>query len=234
MRLDIAIAQSFVAWGRPIVRGELPADGFDRFAAERGWARHCVIETPEARFEDAAAWLGSLRTAGRLPALGPDLCVESRGPEDALTFLPTLTNAPPGPNGKAQFDVTFRSGATRKLDPAGEVALEPAALALEKVLESLIALGKRADLGGWLTNFEGTLAELHSGPEADWLAVPLTAPPRARALAVAATRADVFGGMGSWNDFWLEDSALEHERSVCSSALYVAMRDAVRASANAC
>jgi hypothetical protein len=55
MRLDIAIARSLVAWGRPGVRGEIPLDGFDRFATARRWARRCVIETPGARFEDAAS-----------------------------------------------------------------------------------------------------------------------------------------------------------------------------------
>ncbi|PWE17826.1 hypothetical protein DDZ18_05575 [Marinicauda salina] len=53
-----------------------------------------------------------------------------------------------------------------------------------------------------------------------------------RALLEASTMAWVFGGMGSWNDFYpSEEKAAEYER--VSEALYRAIQDAQLAAVNA-
>jgi hypothetical protein len=58
-------------------------------------------------------------------------------------------------------------------------------------------------------------------------------PLAARQLVAAATRAWVFGGMGSWNDVWFANPALVQRYKALTPALFEAVLSAIVDGANA-
>ena len=88
----------------------------------------------------------------------------------------------------------------------------------------------------WADVFEGALADAPAAPtdggdEFDLL--PVTASDAARSLAAMASRAWVFGGMGSWNDVGVSDPAARETYERVSEDLYQAVLQALVAATNA-
>ena len=232
MRLDLAVLRTLVAYGRPIVRGELPLDACDRVLTEKRWIRASEIVRGEETFLDTGAFFARGREEGWVPTLSTALALELWLETEVEAFLSSLARRPDAVSPAAAFDLFLRSTGRRPKGAAPETSVAEATELLEDVLEALVALGERTSLGGWERGFAETLALLEAGAASDWDALPLGAPADVRALAAAAERADVFGGMGSWNDFVLDDPVLEAERGRLSARLFEAVRVAVVVSTN--
>ncbi len=119
--------------------------------------------------------------------------------------------------------------AVPKVDAA--VADRAAAAAdLERALNGALKYARDKALEPWDAAFAGALVALHEGPKPplgglDAVFDRLYRKESAR-LLTAVSRADVFGGMGSWNDLGLDDDP-EYVR--VSEALFAALRPAVLA-----
>jgi hypothetical protein len=118
---------------------------------------------------------------------------------------------------------------------AGDVAEEARLLAA--ALGDIAAFARSAPEGsgapGWVDAFDGARALLDAAsvpaPFASTFGGSGTSPPALRLLA-AASAADVFGGMGSWNDLGIADDA---EYGRVSQALFERLRPCLLAAVNA-
>lgn len=101
------------------------------------------------------------------------------------------------------------------------------------VLTEIAALADRTGYDNFADVFRQALTSL-SSPNAQGalLLVPEQYPLAARQLIDAAASAWVFGGMGSWNDLYIENDADYHEYERLSSALHTALYRAVSAAVN--
>lgn len=93
----------------------------------------------------------------------------------------------------------------------------------------------RADIAttNWQAVFDGALQALDSAEPPPSDSLPDTGfGLEARQLMASATRAYVFGGMGSWNDLGWEDAARNAEYNRVSGALYAAVKSAIGAASN--
>jgi len=225
-----------VAWGNACLRGTLSPDELDRW-----WPRTRFVRTLGFRDGDRAlgpqAWLAERQADGasrlRLDARGIVGCESVLACADAAVSawrqrwdrIPDAKEAP-------WFDAVFtREAPPSELPPPSRSADEVLA-ELTNALQGLVTLSERADLSHWGSYFARVLAVARGElVEGDSL-LPPTAAPEVHQLARAANLADVFGGMGSWNDFEpLRDPASESERERCSSLLFTSTRAALAATA---
>lgn len=212
-------------WGRPVVRGELPLAGLEALLARTT----CTFEDETGRWDTVGAWLMHLRQSGALPEARPGIELQTiRG--DTADFLVSTESPVKTPDG-VHFGVHFCKKGSGP--PPTHIDVAGATRALDGALDALVALGGRADLESWTGNFEVALAMLRGAPAEDE-AIPPHVKPSVKRLAIASARADVFGAMGSFNDFYLEDVALEAERTSLSGKLWDAMRSGILVAANAC
>lgn len=232
MRLDLAVLRTLVAYGRPIVRGELPLDACDRVLTEKRWIRASEIVRGEETFLDTGAFFARGREEGWVPTLGAELALELWLETEVEAFLASLARRPDAISPAAVFDLFLRSTGRKPRSASPETSVAEATELLGEVLDALVELGERTSLGGWERGFADTLRILREGAAADWDALPIGVEDDVRALAAAAERADVFGGACSWNDFLLDDPVLEAERGRLSARLYEAVRVALLVSTN--
>ncbi len=105
---------------------------------------------------------------------------------------------------------------------------------LRRALQQTLSFVARADIAytNWRAVFEGALEALDNArpPRSDLLPGAGFGL-EARQLMASASRAYVFGGMGSWNDLGF-DGALNDEYNRVSGALYAAVKAATLAAAN--
>ncbi len=239
MRPEPAFARSLVAWGNAILAGRVAPDAFDAWCSSFRFVGRVAFVDGERRTSPVAPWLLALRDGGvaRL-ALDP-------GDTPGFELVVACSERPmsawrqrwirrEGVKEAPWFDADF----TREPPPAGAPAEGRAVLAvlgdLVAAASGLVALAARADLGGWGHHFESVVAAARGEGVDRASPLPPSAPEPARRLAHAANLADVFGGMGSWNDFApLDAPDLEDERTRHSSALYDAVGDALVATAHA-
>jgi hypothetical protein len=106
---------------------------------------------------------------------------------------------------------------------------------LEGALEGVTGFASAQEMTGWAEHFESVRMILHGGePQEDGLAAALgrqALPERRVRLAIAALRADVFGGMGSWNDMAFE-GAVDAEYQRVSEELFQQLRPSLLAAIN--
>jgi hypothetical protein len=102
--------------------------------------------------------------------------------------------------------------------------------ALEKALDDALAYARLKKLEPWDAAFAAALTALKEGPKPPLGGLDAVFdrlyPVESARLLTAVSRADVFGGMGSWNDLGLDDDA-EYVR--VSEALFSALRPALLA-----
>ena len=227
MRPEPDFARSLAAFGNAALRGELGFDAFDATLKGSAWVNSLAFEQGEQRWASSAAWLSWLRTAHPGPLR---LRMVPRTPgceqlvlqgEANLSLWEQRWNRKEGAKAPPWFDIAWKSASppAKPLPPEPEVAQVLAKLCA--TLDGLVQLGQKADLGGWDQTFAGCLA-LARGETALKAPGPLppTAPPEAQRLAAAGNASDVFGGMGSWNDFGpLADPALDQECARLSGEL---------------
>ncbi len=176
MRLDLAVLRTLVAYGRPIVRGELPLDACDRVLTEKRWIRASEIVRGEETFLDTGAFFARGREEGWVSTLSTALALELWLETEVEAFLSSLARRPDAVSPAAAFDLFLRSTGRRPKGAAPETSVAEATELLEDVLEALVALGERTSLGGWERGFAETLALLEAGAASDWDALPLGAP----------------------------------------------------------
>jgi hypothetical protein len=229
MRTDLHATLHIIAWGRPTVRGEL--DPHAHVPAVYRNLRSCTFESSRGRFEDCTSFFAELRAQDRLPAFDGKLGLSAQADHDAESFQSSLElvrreGHPP------IFDMKFVTTGVASI--AREHTLADATSMLEGALDGLVHLGARANLGGWERIFGSALSTLRGqGQPSSGLFLPSATPVAIVHLLNAAMQADVFGGMGSWNDFEpLPDDAEEDERSLLSGSLSTAIDVALRAGAS--
>lgn len=237
MRPEPSFARSVVAWGNACLRNELALERFDGWWEKPGFVRALSFRDGADPAQSPATWLASQRAHGatRLLLDASDYAGSERvivcGEAPLSAWRQQWTRLA-GATAPPWFDATFsREAAPAVLPPPSRTPAEVLA-ELCAALEGLVELGTRADLEQWASYFAGVLAVARGERSQGTTPLPPTAPAVAHRLALAANLSDVFGGMGSWNDFApLADPALEEERGRYSSALYGAMRAALEATA---
>jgi hypothetical protein len=199
--------------------------GTERVWLHRPTGRALLERLPE---DAAAAFAASLRvgllTTGAMPA---ELWVSQMELVDGPPPV-TAGNGFQGPSGYSysnprRWRLVFSPFAAAEEAPA-VVTVPEAAAVLGAALQRIEAFAATiADLDGWRRRFADARAHLDSGGDAFELQPELFP---ANALSTAALRlfaasehASVFGGMGSWNDLWIEDQAQQAEYEVVSTAL---------------
>jgi hypothetical protein len=231
MLLDQELIRRLVAWGRPFVRGEIDAAALEEELRKSSLER-CAFEHGSTRWPSAPDWLRWLRDRGAEPWVGPGVKLGFRDAgaapviEGYRSRLDRLPKREP-----AVWGMVFVSSGPFDTSST-EPTVTTATAELARTLEGLVALGGRTDMEGWTGVFARALDLLRSGAAIEREPLPPFASTEARALANATMYADVFGGMGSFNDFYLTDPVLERERSDLASALFDAVRSAVRAASN--
>jgi len=219
VRVETHLLVRLVSYGNAYVRGAITKDELD--AGLRAVKLVCC----RVDERDAIAWLDGVRTAGGTAGLARDLSLEERIPGAPRGYQAALSR-----QGTDSWRLDCVHGHATKLTQEPSVA--DATRALDAALDALVVLGTRHNMMQWTGYFEGVLANLRAGSQADWRLVASTNV-EVRALATAAAMSDVFAGMGSWNDFYLDDAGAERERDTLSGRLYDAMRGGLRAAASA-
>lgn len=235
MHPEPSFARSVAAWGNACLRGQLAPEAFDAW-----WPRTRYVRTLSFR-DDATdhcpvAWLSQLRQQGvtrlALEAGMPGAERVIACADAPLSAWRQQWNRIAGATEAPWFDAVFTREPASVSSPAPGRSPDEVLAALTVALEGLVALSERADLEHWGSYFARVL-EVARGERVEGdTPLPPTASETAHRLARAANLADVFGGMGSWNDFApLSDAAAERERSRCSSLLYDAMKAALPSTA---
>jgi hypothetical protein len=212
--------------------------GVERVWLHRPTDRAVLDRLPE---DAAAAFAASVRvgllTTGSMPA---ELWVSQMELVDGPAPV-TAGNGFQGPAGFSyanprRWRLVFTPFAAAEEAPA-VVTVPEAATLLATALQRIEAFAATiADLDGWRRRFADARAHLDGGDDA--LALQHELFP-ANALSAAALRlfaasehASVFGGMGSWNDLWIEDQARQTEYEAVSAALAAAIDTAYFAIVN--
>ncbi len=238
MRPEPSFARSVVAWGNACLRNELALELFDAWWEKSGFVRALSFRDGADPAQSPATWLASQRAHGAMRLLldASDYPGSERvivcGERPLAAWRQQWTRIA-GATAPPWFDATFSREAAPTVLPPPSRSPEEVLAELCAALEGLVGLGARANLEQWASYFEDVLAVARGERSQGTTPLPPTAPAVAHQLALAANLSDVFGGMGSWNDFVpLADPALEEERSRYSSALYRAMRAALEATAH--
>jgi hypothetical protein len=244
VRPEPVFARDVVAWINTRIAGRATAAELERALSRTSFLASSRVRAQDGSAQPLSAWIDSLPGSGAMRArldgraAGAELVVVtwptgSRGWRQRWERIEQARAAP-------WFDGwLIEEGATAET-PADPSVAEVSAR-LRAALESLVALGARFDLGGWAQYFARALSMLDASAGQDRDAgghpagclLPPGLPRDAHALAHAAEHSDAFGGMGSWNDFSLEDAAGEAARSEASSRLFAAVQDALAAVAHA-
>ena len=104
-------------------------------------------------------------------------------------------------------------------------SLEAASATLIDVVTRVHDFSVRENLGRWVEHFDAVLTNDDGGLEFTDMLSPGYSP-AAQRLAMTASAAWVFGGMGTWNDEWVSSEATA-EYEELSRALYVAVLNAL-------
>ncbi|WP_053202166.1 hypothetical protein [Jiangella muralis] len=131
------------------------------------------------------------------------------------------------------WDLAATSGPAHGWQPAVPAA-DAARSTLLAALDEIGRFAEDAGLGEWSEWFTRAQALLDDEePVAPYHGdiLPEQSPLQLRQLAAAAVQAWVFGGMGSWNDVWLEDQVARTSHERLSRALYDAILTALTAAA---
>jgi hypothetical protein len=213
--------------------------GVERVWLHRPAGRDVLDQLPA---EVAAAFAANLRvgllTSGA--AMAAEVWVSQM---ELIGGLPSETagNGFQGPAGSSftdprRWQLVFSSFAASEEVPS-VVTVADATACLSAALQRIEAFAATiADLDGWRRRFADAGACLHSGDgELDlqrglFPAGALSL--EALRLFAACERASVFGGMGSWNDLWIEDQELQAEYEVVSAALADAINESYIAIVN--
>jgi len=241
MRPEPSFARSLVAWGNACLSGRLPLDAFDLHGGLRPYLRAVSFRDGAHELVCSSAWLQWL--LGALSDIRLMLDVSGvTGNERVVVVAGNQAHSSwqqrwdriAGAKEAPWFDAIFvRQSSAATIPPEGRCVSEVLAL-LTTALEGLVALSRRADLDQWGEYFAHALAVARGETAA---ASPSPLPPtvsaQAHTLATAANLGDVFGGMGSWNDFApLADGQAEEERKRYSIALFDAVEAALLATAH--
>ncbi|ASR55458.1 hypothetical protein ACT17Q_02965 [Cellulomonas sp. CW35] len=135
------------------------------------------------------------------------------------------------------WDVRLVGSWAEGVAPPQRAPVGTALAGLTTVLEAAEALAREQDLDSWATWFAGALEQARSGHaeipyHADMAPCPPVTPEARHLLGVAA-RSWVFGGMGSWNDVWMQDDEAQARYDAVTGALYRAVVDACVVATNA-
>ncbi|WP_127783652.1 hypothetical protein [Rhodococcus sp. X156] len=212
---------------------------------------------PERAFEGTGGWLAAQQRAGvrRLSLFAPTMNTGRLAPHLAAAFS---NGVPRGLVARGKSQVLWwahwdtdgtkdaRGAIWRVSLSASELpaSFEPAAPSVPAATQELLAaLGAARsfaaahDLQGWADVFAGAVAAGESDhPEIAYhsdLAPDGLLTPQQRRLLAAAMQGWVFGGMGSWNDVYLEGDAETTQLNQVSHRLYAAVTGALVAVANA-
>jgi hypothetical protein len=240
VRPEPSFARSVVAWGNACLRGSLAFDAFDAYWPSTAFIRTLRFRDGARVISPSAAWFRSLREryTGDLR-----LMLDATGSSERIVVCTTAPVSAwqqqwdriAGAQQAPWFDAVFVAGPAPARKPVEGPAVHQVLASLTTALDGLVALSKRAELAQWGGYFAHVLDVAHGGDSPGFSTrLPPTAAPEAHTLARAAGLADVFGGMGSWNDFApLPDAAAEDERSRWSDQLYRSVQDALVATSHA-
>ena len=133
------------------------------------------------------------------------------------------------------WSVTYQGTRLERPLVNAEEPVQRAAEALSRALSRARQLASKAGFHNWVEWFRDAEHALSDpSPEIPYhpdLLPPQTSPDVRRLLA-GASKAWVFGGMGSWNDLYFEDPREQQHYEQVSQGLYVAVLGATRAAAN--
>jgi hypothetical protein len=212
------------------------------------WADFFAFQPPGATqpLHDPNAYARYLRASGirhlrlLLPALHPDLPFQAATGFMGGTQYYLAAKEPAGydlwniAEGGGPHGITYLAGA-QALPPDADFSTDMAAESarLTSVLADIAALADRTGYDNFAALFRRALALLTS-PNATGglLLAPAQYPLAARQIIDAAGPAWVFGGMGSWNDVYMEGDANYQDYERLSSELHTALHRAVAAAVN--
>jgi len=131
--------------------------------------------------------------------------------------------------------VTYGLWEVSATSPAGLRSFEEISGDFRLALEQVRAFAEREHCG-FIKHFDDALLALNdtqadTSSFDDWIP-PQMLDPMAIAILKAASRAWVFGGMGSWNDLGYDDKAVQNEYEDLTDRLYAIVNDAIEAAAS--
>jgi hypothetical protein len=137
---------------------------------------------------------------------------------------------------KKIWRVSYRARRTPRSIEVHAASLDSSRERLERALKKITRFAIANNLG-WVEHFEGALKALSSeSPESGFFHQDLLVPGRysreQRQLFYSAGRAWCFGGMGWWNDVWLESDNLRIQHEQTSAELFEAINQSIAAVLN--
>jgi hypothetical protein len=210
-----------------------------------------------ATLADPSAWLHDLRARGywrlwlalpevvpvraRWPYLEPHLeagfangghwYVLATGSQPTEEWGATWRVIEPRPADDRIWTVTY-AGTLADGDTPLQPDLAQAGSALDRALTDARNLARRLDEAEWATQFDEAISATDERPPYQPDLIDPTYPDDARRLIAKASRAWVFGGMGSWNDLGFEDPARRAEHAEVSRLLFATLLQACIAAVN--
>lgn len=204
-----------------------------------------------------AAWLKGLKKSGasRLRLVVFDKAPSAEPPQVAVAYegggqwallsdgdLPTLwvpswTYANPHHRDNRVWNIRYTGHAVDTSVTPHWPEVTAATEALRHQLVGAADFARANELAYWASWFDGALAQLEA--ESPEIAYHPDIAPRdaisaeAHRLLAMAVQAWVFGGMGTWNDLWLDDERAQARYDEVSSSLYRAILSACVAATNA-
>lgn len=256
----IALALHGSAW---LARPSAPTPDLERSNSTFQYVGRLQFEPPERRWRgpepirSTAAWLSWLRksgatriwlavpatTHGALPphvasafANGGQWGLHTTG-RRASVWVPTWEVGDRNAADKRIWSVRFAGSKVDSSAAPSRPAIGATAEALKTALVEASHFARTNDLTSWADWFddavrrsEGDVPEIPYHPD---MAPPTAVGAEALRLLAMAGKSWVFGGMGSWNDVWLEDQAARSRFDEVSGRLYKCMLDAFVAATNA-
>lgn len=133
--------------------------------------------------------------------------------------------------------VTYRKAVSKQATINLQFDLKDIRFNLKKILEEITDFAFKETSENWGQLFEKAKNTLENdNPEIDFyhddLIVVNNYSLENRQLLMSASKAFVFGGMGSWNDLWFENEEKEKEHSALSRVLYGMMMTSIVSSIN--
>lgn len=133
------------------------------------------------------------------------------------------------------WSVTYQGRRLERPLVSAEEPVQRAGEALTRALSSARQLASEAGYDDWIECFrEAERALSDPSPEIPYHPdlLPPSTPPDVQRLLAGASKAWVFGGMGSWNDLYLQDPRQQQRYEQVSQELYMAVLAAARAGTN--
>lgn len=204
-----------------------------------------------------AAWLKGLKESGvnRLWLVVFAKAPSAEPPHEAVAFagggqwallsdgerptlwVPSWTYANPHDRDNRVWNIRYSGHALDASAAPHRPEVTAATEALRHQLVGAADFARANELAHWASWFDGALALMEA--ESPEIAYHPDIAPRGAVSAEAyrllamAVQAWVFGGMGTWNDVWLEDEGAQARYAEVSSSLYRAILDACVAATNA-